>query len=114
MTATAQTARTARTTASATRSARSARPGRHEAEVLARLRKANGQLAGVTAMYEDGRYCIDVLDQLSAVAAATDAVALLILTDHIHTCVADALEAGRPDEKVDELVTAVRRYVRNR
>jgi CsoR family transcriptional regulator, copper-sensing transcriptional repressor len=107
VTTTAETAATARAT-------RSARPGRHEAEILARLRKANGQLAGVTAMYEDGRYCIGVLDQLSAVAAATDAVALLILTDHIHTCVADALEAGRPDEKVDELVTAVRRYVRSR
>lgn len=114
MTATAQTARTGRATATTASATRSARPGRHEAEVLARLRKANGQLAGVTAMYEDGRYCIDVLDQLSAVAAATDAVALLILTDHIHTCVADALEAGRPDEKVDELVTAVRRYVRSR
>jgi DNA-binding FrmR family transcriptional regulator len=93
---------------------RSARAGRHETEILARLHKANGQLAGVTTMYRDGRYCIDVLDQLSAVAAATDAVALLILTDHIHTCVADALEGGRPDEKVDELVTAVRRYVRSR
>ena len=105
---------TAAQTAVSAESTRSARVRRHEAEILARLRKANGQLAGVTTMYQDGRYCIDVLDQLSAVAAATDAVALLILTDHIHTCVADALEAGRPDEKVDELVTAVRRYVRSR
>ena len=112
MTATAQTGRTGRITA--TTATRSSRPGRHQAEILARLRKANGQLAGVTAMYEEGRYCIDVLDQLSAVAAATDAVALLILTDHIHTCVADALEASRPDETVDELVTALRRYVRSR
>lgn len=102
------------TTTETRRAERSSRSDRHEAEILARLRKANGQLAGVTAMYENGRYCIDVLDQLSAVAAATDAIAVLVLTDHIRNCVADALETGQADDKVDELVTAVRRYVRSR
>jgi DNA-binding FrmR family transcriptional regulator len=87
---------------------------RQETEILSRLRKANGQLAGVTAMYDDGRYCIDVLDQLSAVTAAVDAVAVLILTDHINACVRDAIDSGDADEKVAELVTAVRRYVRSR
>jgi DNA-binding FrmR family transcriptional regulator len=85
-----------------------------EAEVLSRLRKATGQLAGVTSMYEDGRYCIDVLDQLSAVTAAIDAVAVLVLSDHINSCVRAAIESGDADEKVIELVTGVRRYVRSR
>ena len=65
-------------------------------------------------MYEDGRYCLDVLDQLAAVSAATDAVALLILEDHIRACVRDAIDSGDADDKVDELVAAVRRYVRGR
>ena len=65
-------------------------------------------------MYEDGRYCLDVLDQLAAVSAATDAVALLILEDHIRACVREAIDSGDADEKVDELVAAVRRYVRGR
>jgi len=63
----------------------------HDHEVTTRLRKATGQVAGVLAMYEDGRYCIDVLDQLAAVRAALDAVALLILEDHMHTCVRHAV-----------------------
>jgi CsoR family transcriptional regulator, copper-sensing transcriptional repressor len=87
---------------------------RHEREIRSRLRKASGQLVGVQAMYENGRYCIDVLDQLSAVTAATDAVALLVLEDHIRACVRDAVEGGNTDQKVDELVTAIRRYVRGR
>ena len=87
---------------------------RQEAEVLSRLRKATGQLAGVTAMYEGDRYCIDVLDQLSAVTAAIDAVAVLILTDHISACVRAAMDTGDAEEKVAELVTAVGRYVRSR
>lgn len=89
-------------------------PGaRQEPQITARLRKATGQLTGITGMYEDGRYCIDILDQLAAVSAAIDAVALLVLTDHINACVREALEDGDPDEKIAELVTAVRRYVRS-
>ena len=90
-------------------------PGpRQDREILSRLRKATGQLSGVTGMVEDGRYCIDVLDQLSAVAAAVDAIALLVLSDHINACVRAAIESGDSDEKVTELVGAVRRYVRSR
>ena len=95
------------------RRARVAGP-RHEDEIVARLRRATGQLAGVQAMYQDGRYCIDILDQLAAVTAAVDSVALLVLQDHVTTCVREALVDGDADEKTAELVTAVRRYVRSR
>jgi DNA-binding FrmR family transcriptional regulator len=87
---------------------------RRDAEILARLRKARGQLTGVENMYDTGRYCIDVLDQLAAVRAAVDAVGLLVLEDHLKACVRDALEHDDSDDKVDEVVTAVRRFVRSR
>jgi DNA-binding FrmR family transcriptional regulator len=90
-------------------------PGRkHGEDIVARLRKAAGQLDGVRRMYEDDRYCIDVLDQFSAVTAAIDSAALLILEDHINVCVREAMRTGNTDEKVAELVSAVRRYVRGR
>lgn len=78
------------------------------------LRKATGQLAGITKMYEDGRYCIDVLDQLAPVTTAIDAVALLVLTEYVNACVRAAIEVGDDaaddaDEKVDELVATLRR-----
>jgi DNA-binding FrmR family transcriptional regulator len=100
---------------STSRQARVPAPGRkHGEEIVARLRKATGQLGGVRRMYEDDRYCIDVLDQLSAVTAAIDSAALLILEDHINACVREAMYTGTTDEKVAELVSAVRRYVRGR
>jgi len=40
--------------------------------VLNRLRRAQGQLAGVIAMIEDGRDCQDVVTQLAAVSRALD------------------------------------------
>jgi DNA-binding FrmR family transcriptional regulator len=103
------------TTTVATRQpGRSRSPGpRQDDQIVTRLRKASGQLAGVTGMVQDGRYCIDVLDQLSAVSAAVDAIAMLILSDHINACVRQAIDDGDTDEKVAELVSAVRRYVRS-
>jgi len=87
---------------------------RHDADIVARLGKARGQLVGITSMYEDGRYCIDILDQLAAARAAIDAVALILLQDHIGSCVRDAVHSADSDEKVAELVDAVRRFVRSR
>jgi len=87
---------------------------RQDTEIVSRLRKATGQLSGVATMVEHGRYCIDVLDQLAAVTAAVDGIALLVLSDHINACVRAAIDSGDTDEKVAELTAAVRRYVRSR
>ena len=44
-------------------------------EVSARLRRIEGQVAGLRRMHEEDRYCIDVLDQISAVRAALSGLA---------------------------------------
>lgn len=99
---------------SADASERTRSPGpRQDEQILTRLRKVTGQLSGVTNMVDNGRYCIDVLDQLSAVTAAIDAIAVLVLSDHVNACVRDAIESGDTDDKVTELITAIRRYVRS-
>src|SRR3990170_2110869 len=82
-------------------------------EIVTRLRRVEWQVAGVGRMYEDGRYCIDVLDQLAAARAGLEAAALLILEDHVNRGVRGAMEGdGRP-ERARELVSAVRRFVRS-
>ena len=86
---------------------------RHDDEILLRLRKVTGQLSGVSEMVAGRRYCIDVLDQLAAVSAAVDAVALLLLEDHITNCVSEAIREGDADAKTAELAAAFRRYVRS-
>lgn len=75
--------------------------------LLKRLRRIEGQVRGLQKMLEDERYCIDVLTQISATTAALDGVALGVLEDHVRHCVR---EGG--DEKVDELMAALARFVR--
>jgi CsoR family transcriptional regulator, copper-sensing transcriptional repressor len=81
--------------------------------VLARLRRIEGQVRGLQRMVEDERYCIDVLTQVSAVKSALESVSLLLLSDHVDHCVADAIRAGDGREKVDELNAAIERLVRS-
>jgi len=87
---------------------------RRDSEILGRLRKASGQLTGIAGMYERRRYCVEILDQLAAVNAALDAVALMLLEDHVNHCVRAAVEQGDAEEKMGELAQAIRRYVRSR
>lgn len=82
-------------------------------QIVSRLRRVEGQVAGVTRMYEEGRYCIDVLDQLAAAHAGLESAALLILEEHVNGCVRQAVEDGAGAEKTAELLSAVRRLVRS-
>ena len=82
-------------------------------EILDRLRRIEGQVTGIRRMREDNRYCIDVLDQIAAARAGLDAVALRILEEHVNTCVREAINEGEGSAKTDELVAAVRRFVRS-
>ncbi|MGH2690237.1 MAG: metal-sensitive transcriptional regulator [Actinomycetota bacterium] len=82
-------------------------------EIIERLRRVEGQIAGVRRMQEEGRYCIDVLDQISAVRAALGAVALKILEGHVDTCVRDAVTQGQGQRTSGELTAAVRRLLKS-
>lgn len=63
---------------------------RAAAEVLHRLRRAQGQLAGVIAMVEDGRECRDVVIQLAAVSKALDRAGFKIVASGLRDCAATA------------------------
>ncbi len=81
-------------------------------QLLARLRRIEGQIRGLEGMVEEDRYCIDVLTQISAAQAALDKVALGLLDEHAHHCVMGAVQAAERDEKTAELMAAVGRLMR--
>ena len=57
------------------------------AAVLNRLRRAQGQLAGVISMIEQGRECKDVVTQLAAVSRALDRAGFKIVASGLRECV---------------------------
>lgn len=76
-----------------------------------RLTRIEGQVRGIHRMVEEERYCIDVLTQISAVQAALDKVALGLLDQHAHHCIAGASTPELQAERTDELMAAVGRLM---
>ena len=63
-------------------------------QVLNRLRRADGQLAGVIAMVESGRDCTDVVTQLAAVSRALDRAGFKIVASGMRQCLSE--DTGSP------------------
>lgn len=86
----------------------------HKAELLKRLRRAEGQVRGIHRMIEEDVYCIDVLTQVSAATKALERVALGLLDDHLRHCVAEAAAEGGEvaAAKLEEASAAIARLVR--
>ena len=80
-----------------------------------RLRRIEGQVRGVQKMVEEGRYCVEILTQIDAISSALARVQDQILESHLNHCVADALEGSdtaEREEKVDEVVTLLKKFRR--
>ncbi len=78
-------------------------------QLLARLRRIEGQVRGVSGMVEEDRYCIEVLTQINAIQAALDKISLGLLDDHARNCLSEG--RGGSGQQVDELMGAVGRLL---
>ena len=80
--------------------------------LLARMRKIEGQSVGIQRMIEGDRYCIDIVQQLTALSAAIDEVSLLILQNHIEGCVTNAIRRQHDEGHIKELMETLRKAMK--
>lgn len=64
-------------------------------EVTNRLRRVQGQLAGIITMIDNGRDCADIVTQLAAASKALDRAGLRVVSDGLRQC---AVATARGDE----------------
>lgn len=68
------------------------------------LRTAKGQIEGILKMIEEGRYCIDISNQISAATALLKKANVEILQGHLNSCLKDAIENDEDIEtKMNEI-----------
>jgi DNA-binding FrmR family transcriptional regulator len=72
------------------------------ADIVRRLKSVEGHVRGVQRMVEEGEYCINVVNQITAIQRALKKVSGLMLDEHLHACVTNALRG--PDESAREKV----------
>ena len=75
--------------------------------VLNRLRRAQGQLAGVIAMIESGRDCTDIVTQLAAVSKALDRAGFKIVASSMRQCLAGDDDAQMSQQQLEKLFLAL-------
>jgi DNA-binding FrmR family transcriptional regulator len=83
-------------------------------DLVTRLRRIEGQARGIQRLVDEEAYCLDVLQQVEALTAAADQVALLLVEDHIDGCLTHAIETGQGQPYVDEVMAVVRRTMGRR
>ena len=76
-------------------------------QLLKRVNRLEGQMRGVGRMIEDDRYCIDIVNQLSAIQAAARELSLQLLEGHVRHCVMDAANTEDAEPKLQELVVTL-------
>ena len=77
-----------------------------------RMRRIEGQAKGIMKMIDSDRYCIDIVQQLTALSSAAEEVSLIILKNHIEGCVADAIREQHGQVYIDELMTTLRKALK--
>ena len=85
---------------------------KHDPKLLKRLKRIEGQVRGVARMVEEGRYCIDILNQTMAIKAALSRVEQEVLKGHAAHCIRQAVESGNAKDqakKFAELVELISR-----
>jgi DNA-binding FrmR family transcriptional regulator len=80
-------------------------------DLMNRLNRIEGQVRGIKGMVERDAYCTDVLMQVAAVTAALNSFNKVLMANHIRTCVADDIRAGK-DETIDELVNTLQKLMK--
>lgn len=80
-------------------------------DLIHRLNRVEGQIRGIRSMVERNAYCPDILIQVAAANAALNSFSKVLLAEHIRTCVADDIRAGK-DETIDELVNTLQKLMK--
>jgi len=79
-------------------------------EVLDRLSRIEGHVRGIKKMIEEDRGCPDLLLQIAAVRAALAKVGLIVLEDHMETCLVEAARVGEAQTYLSEFKEALSKF----
>ncbi|MCM0759532.1 metal-sensitive transcriptional regulator [Sporomusa sphaeroides DSM 2875] len=85
---------------------------KEKTDIKKRLRRTSGQINGIEKMIDEGRYCVDVLQQIMAARAALNQVALIMIESHTKSCVVNAIKENRTEEAVDELMGVLSKFTK--
>lgn len=85
---------------------------KHRKSVINRLARIEGHVRSVKQMATDDRDYPELLLQIAAIRKALDNTAKLILSDHLETCLVNAVHQGNEDEVIKDFKKALENFIR--
>jgi len=85
---------------------------RNKQDLLKRLKRIEGQVRGIHRMVDEDKYCVDIIDQITAARAALGKVQLALLDSHIRGCVSDAIKQESGDDTITELISVLTKFTK--
>lgn len=76
-------------------------------QLLIRIKRIDGQLAGIKKMIEEDKYCNDILIQIVAAEKSLKSLANLMFENHIYRCISDDIKS---EEVIDEMTSLFKRF----
>jgi DNA-binding FrmR family transcriptional regulator len=67
--------------------------------IISRLNRIKGQIEGMQRMVEEGRYCLDILQQLSSIHEALRGVGKILMRNYLEICATQAIQSKRKDRQ---------------
>lgn len=86
-----------------------------QSELLRRLSRVEGQIRGMKKMVEEGRYCPEILQQLSSAHEALRGAGKVLMRNYLEVCATEALQSkrrGKRDRIYNELMDIVYKFAR--
>jgi DNA-binding FrmR family transcriptional regulator len=87
------------------------RSAEEKKKLMNRLNRIEGQIRGIANMLENDIYCIDIINQAAAAAAALNSFNKELLANHMKSCVTEDIKNGS-DYKMDELVKTIQKLMK--
>lgn len=81
-------------------------------DMIQRLKRIEGQSRGIQRMVEEGRDCQDVMNQIMAMRAATNALSIKLLEEFTVHCLQSAADAPSLEKAVAQMIGAISKLAR--
>jgi DNA-binding FrmR family transcriptional regulator len=82
-------------------------PEETRAELLARLKRIEGQARGIQKMFEDGRECTSIIDQVASIKAAVNSLSGEMLEAYAVHCITNAASLESPRQEIEDAVRVI-------
>jgi len=84
----------------------------HKKQIQNRLKRLEGQVRGLQKMVEEDKYCVDIINQSSAVRSALSSVEDILLENHLSEHVIQQMRGSQEKKATAEIVEIFKRAKR--